>query len=159
MVNRHLQFAKARRQYGTNSTASNEAWSGKEVETQHNGTLDADAQLSHIILNAPGAPAGDIFFSIKTRSPNGKGSQDKIVREVGQCKLIKAPLTQDLYDAERKKSAKPDDIFMLYTRTEISGDFALPDRSGLVDKSCWDSYFGLFAGRAYAAWKYSGSKD
>jgi hypothetical protein len=102
--------------------------------------------------------AGDIFFSIETRSPNGKGSQGKIVREVGQCKLIEKPLTQDLYDAEREKSAGPDDIFMLYTRTKVSGDFVLPDRSGFVDKSCWDSYFGLFAGRAYAAWKYSGLK-
>jgi hypothetical protein len=37
-------------------------------------------------------------------------------------------------------SKDPDDIFMLYTKTEISDDFALPDRSGLVDASCWDSY-------------------
>ena len=72
--------------------------------------------------------------------------------------MIEKPLTQDLYDAEREKSAGPDDIFMLYTRTKISGDFVLPDRSGLVNKSCWDSYFGLFTGRAYAAWKYSGLK-
>ena len=72
--------------------------------------------------------------------------------------MIQPKLTQDMYDAEREKFARPDDIFMLYTRTKISGDFALPDRSGLVDKSCWDSYFGLFASRAYAAWKYSGSE-
>ena len=69
--------------------------------------------------------------------------------------MIEKSLTQGLYDAEREKSAGPDDIFMLYTRTKVSGDFVLPDRSGFVDKSC---YFGLFAGRAYAAWKYSGLK-
>jgi hypothetical protein len=48
-------------------------------------------------------------------------------------------------------SKDPDDIFMLYTKTEISDDFVLPDRSGLVDASCWDSYFGPFADRAYIA--------
>jgi hypothetical protein len=118
--------------------------------------------LSHLILNAPVAAAGDFFFSIKTsaeRSPNGKDSQGNIVREVGQCKLVQNKLTQDKYDTEREKSAGPDDIFMLYTKTEISDDFALPDRSGLVDASCWDSYFGPFAGRAYMAWRYSGSED
>jgi len=117
---------------------------------------DNHNKLSHVILNAPGAAAGDFFFSIKTsaqRSPNGKDSQGNIVREVGQCKLV-----QDKYDAEREKSAGPDDIFMLYTKTEISDDFALPDRSGLVDASCWDSYFGPFAGRAYMASRYSCSR-
>jgi hypothetical protein len=55
------------------------------------------------------------------------------------------------YNAERDKSAGPDDIFMLYTETETSDDYALPDRSGLVDPSCWDSCFGPFSSRAYMA--------
>jgi hypothetical protein len=54
-----------------------------------------------------------------------------------------------MYDAEREKSAGPDDIFMLYTKTKISDDFTLPDRSGLVDASRRDPHFGPFAGRAY----------
>ena len=124
------------------------------ADTRHSGTLDASAQLSHVVLNAPSAAAGDFFFSIKT-SPNGKDSQGNIVREVGQCKFTGRKLTQDMYDAEREKSAGPDDIFMLYTDSEISGDFALPDRSGLVDASCWDSYFGPFAGRAYMALRHA----
>jgi len=41
-----------------------------------------------------------------------------------------------MYDEERNKSARPNDIFMLYTDTKISNDFALPDQSGLVDMSC-----------------------
>jgi hypothetical protein len=141
--------------------ATHKARSAEKVDTRHSGTLDAGAQLSHLILNAPGAPAGDFFFSIKTSaqwSPNGKDSQGNIVREVGQCKLTDEKLTQDKYDAERGKSAGPDDIFVLYTGTKISGDFTLPDRSGLVDASCWDSYFGPFAGRAYMASRYSGSR-
>lgn len=73
------------------------------------------------------------------------------VREIGQCKLAKA-LNQATYDLERIKSAGSDDIFMLYTHAETSNDWSLPDRSGLVDGACWDSYFGPFSGRAYMAW-------
>jgi hypothetical protein len=167
VVNRYLKFAQAVHQYRTDLIArkdatTHKARSAEKVDTRHSGTLDAGAQLSHLTLNAPSAPAGDFFFSIKTsaqRSPNGKGSQGNIVREVGQCKLIqKKKLTQDTYDAEREKSAGPDDIFMLYTDTRMSDDFALPDRSGLVDASCWESYFGPFAGRAYMASRYSDSR-
>jgi len=149
VVNRYLEFAEA---VGWCKT---KARSAQKIDTRHNGTLDAGAQLSHVILNAPSAPAGDFFLSIKM-SPNGKDSQGNIVSEVGQCKFTenKKKLTQDMYDAEREKSAGPDDIFMLYT-PKISDDFALPDRSGLVDASCWDSYFGPFAGRAYLAARYS----
>ena len=72
--------------------------------------------------------------------------------------MVRKKLTQATYNAERNKSAGPDDIFMLYTDTKISDDFALPDRSGLVDKSCWRSYFGPFFGRAFMALRYSGSQ-
>ena len=91
-----------------------------EVETKHSGTLDADAQLSHVILNGTSAAAGDFFLSMEIptqRAPDKKASLGKTVHEVGQCKLIPKKLTQAKYDAERKKSAGPDDIFMLYTQT------------------------------------------
>jgi hypothetical protein len=155
VVNQHLHYAEAVHQYITASTAV------EDVNTKHTGTLNADDQLSHIILNAPSAPAGDFFFSIKTGpgSQKQKHNQNKIVREIGQCKLIRSNLTQGTYNKERKKAAGPDDIFILYTTTEVSDDFQLPERSGLVDKSCWDSYFGLFAGRAYIASQYVGSQD
>jgi hypothetical protein len=64
-----------------------------------------------------------------------------------------------MYDKERDKAAGSDDIFMLYTKTEVSGDLALPDSSGLVDNSCWDFYFGPFAGRAYIALQHSSIED
>jgi len=159
VVNRHLKFAEALHRYKTDSTARKR--SAKEVKTKHSGTLNADDQLSHVILNAPSAAAGDFFLSIETsaqRSPNRRGSLSKIVREVGQGKLIRKKLTQAMYKAEREKAAGPNDIFMLYTPTESSDDLALPDRSRLVDKSCWDSYFGPCAGRAYRAWENHGSK-
>ena len=167
VVNRHLDYARALHQYRTDSMARKRAATGKarsaeQVETQQSGTLNADTQLSHVILNGTSAPAGDFFLSIEIpaqRAPNGRGSLGKTVREAGQCKLIQEKLTQATYDAERKKSAGPDDIFMLYTQTEteILDDYALPDRSGLVDASCWKSYFGPFTGRAYLASQYSSS--
>ena len=73
----------------------------------------------------------------------------EIVREVGQSKLVKEKLNQETYNEERNKSAGPADFFILYTTAETLDDIALPDRSGLVDKSSWNSYFGLFAGRAF----------
>jgi hypothetical protein len=167
VVNRYLDFAEAVHQYRTDSMAKKHpaprnARSAEEVDTRHSGTLNADAQLSHVILNGPSAAVGDFFLSIEIpdqRAPGRKASLGETVREVGQCKLIRDTLTQAKYNAERKKSAGPDDIFILYTQTGISNDCALPDRSGLVDASCWDSYFGPFSGRAYMALQYSGSED
>ena len=72
--------------------------------------------------------------------------------------MVRKKLTQAKYNTERNKSAGPDDIFILYTQTEILNNYALPDRSGLVDASCWDSYFGPFAGRAYMASRVRGSQ-
>jgi hypothetical protein len=158
VVNRHLDLAQASCQYQTDSmarkhAATSKARSAKEAETRQSGTLNAHAQLSHVILNGPSATAGDFFFGIEIPSLR------KTVREVGQCKLLQSKLTQATYDAEREKSAGSDDIFMLYTQTEISNDCALSDRSGLVDASCWDSYFGPFAGRAYMALQWSRVKE
>ena len=87
--------------------------------------MGADTQLFHVILNGNNAAAGNFFLSIEMpaqRSSNGKRGQDEIVREVGQCKLTRAT-----YNAERNKSAGPDDIFALYTQIEISDDCELPD--------------------------------
>ena len=155
VVNRHLDFARAVHQYWTNSmgecaTTRKKGRPAEEVVTRNSGTLNADDQLSHVILNAPTASAGDFFLSIETSA----GSQGNIVREVGQCKSIQKNLTPETYDKERNKCAGRDDIFMLYTDTKNSDDFALPDRSGLVDKSCWRSYFGPFFGRAFMALRY-----
>jgi hypothetical protein len=159
VMNLHLGYAEAVHQQSTMAASAN-----KHVDTKHSGTLDTDNQLSYVILNAPSAPAGDFFLSIKTSvrvqtSPKRKRVQSQIIREVGQCELIQTKVTKDTYNEERNKSAGSDDFFILYTPTKISDDFALPDRSGLVDKSCWDSYFGPFAGRAYIVWQYGGSQS
>ena len=155
VVNRHLDYAEAAHQYST------EATSAKDVVTKRIGTLNAENQLFHVILNAPSPSAGDFFLSIQTapqRSPSFRRFQSQIVREVGQCKFVKEKVNKETYTEERNKSAGPDDFFMLYTTAKTSDDIALPDRSGLVDESCWMSYFGPFAGRAFIASRYVGSQ-
>ena len=127
--------------------------------TDNNGVIVELPAVSSAapMLNGSSAPAGDFFFSIEIptqRASNGKGGLSQIIREVGQCKLVREKLKEGKYEEEREKSANLDDIFMLYTDTEVSDDFALPDRSGLVDASCWDSYFGPFSSRAYMASRY-----
>lgn len=153
IVNRHLSFAEATHQCRTSSCKTRSA---KEVHTKHDGVLDGSARLSHVILNGTSAPAGDFFLSVE--ASNWRGSQRKVVHEVGQCKLVQKKLTQATYDTERKKSSGPDDIFILYTQSQTSDDFVLPDRSGLIDASCWDLYFGPFSGRAYMASAYDDSQ-
>ena len=155
VVNRHLNYAEAAHQYSTKAT------SAKDVMAKYLGTLDVDNQLFHVILNAPNASAGDFFLSIQTpagRSTPFRRFQSKIVREVGQCKFVKDKLKMETYTEEREKSIGPDDFFMLYTTTKAPDDIALPDRSGLVDESCWMSYFGPLAGRAYIASRYVSSQ-
>ncbi|XTI92419.1 hypothetical protein V2W45_1346950, partial [Cenococcum geophilum] len=117
VVNRHLDLAEAVHQYKTDSvaedhTATGKARSAEEVETRHTrgthyGTLYAEDQLTHVILNGTSAPAGDFFLSIeipKQLALNKEGLSE-IVREVGQCKLIQKNVTQTTYTAERNKSA------------------------------------------------------
>jgi len=128
------------------------------VNTVEKGILDAQDQLFRVVLNAAGAPAGDFFLRIEIptqRSLNKKSGRDEDVNEVGQCKWTEKKLTKATYTLERKKAAADVDIFILYTQAETLGDWDLPDRSGIVDASCWESYFGPFAGRAYMAWENS----
>ena len=161
ITNRHLSVCKAAHQYRTDSrssvcAATDRTRDAKEVVTQHSGTLDQDAQaaqLRRVVLNGPSAAAGDFFLSLKLQAPS-----KTIIHEVGQCKLVKKKLTQATYNEERNKSASPEDIFILYTKSETSNDFSLPNRSGLVDAPCWDSYFGPFSGRAYMAFNNKSSE-
>jgi len=102
MVNRHLKYAEADHQHSTMAT------SAEDVVTKNSGTLGAEDQLSYVILNAPGASAGDFFLSIERPAwltTTNERVRDKIVREVGQCKFVKQKLDQKTYDNERNKSA------------------------------------------------------
>ena len=156
VVNRHLKLAEAKHQYRTDSIEGPNRYSkaqpAKKVETEHNGILNADAQLSHAIINGNSAQAGDFFLSIQTPPAS------KIVREIGQCKFIQKKLSKKDYDDERKKSAGEDDIFIVYAPKGVSSDVELQDRCGIVDDSRWKEYFGPFTGRAYLSLESSSSK-
>jgi hypothetical protein len=146
VVNRRLYYAEAIHQYSTKATST------KDVVTKHDETLDAEYQLYNVILNGQSASAGDFFLSVQTPARQFTSSsrfRREIVREVGQCKFVKEKLNQATFNEERNKSAGPADFFMLYTTAETPDDIALPDRSGIVDKSSWNTYFGPFAGRAF----------
>jgi DNA uptake protein ComE-like DNA-binding protein len=100
----------------------------------------------HVIINAKGAKAGDVFASLNV-VPAGT------VREVLQLKLkekAKTPVTAVEYAAEEKKAVSPDDCFLLIT----SGRCELPRnasaRRGVVDASNYRDYYGPFAGRVFA---------
>jgi hypothetical protein len=147
-----------RRLYYQDST---ETTSAKDVVTKHDGTLNTEYQLHRVTLNGHSASAGHFFLRIQTlvrQFPLSWPSQNEIVREVGRCKFVKEKLDEKTYNEERNKSAGPADFFILYTTAETPDDIALPDRSGLVDKSSWNSYFGPFAGRAFIASQYASSQ-
>ena len=94
------------------------------------------------------------------RDLGGKANKYEIIREIGQCKMTRQKdINQTTYDMERKKSAGPNDIFILYSQSNVSKDFVLPDRSGLVDGLCWKDYLGIFSGRAYMAYNSSGKVE
>jgi hypothetical protein len=133
VVNRHFQALYQRRTNLRLVKVDNETMNGDDVFC--------------IILNNK-----TTSFSFSIEIPQ----DGQVINEVGQCKLIQKDLTQATYATERNKSAGCDDIFMLYTKTGTH-DCVLPDRSGLVDASCWDSYFGPFSSRAYIALKHSSS--
>jgi hypothetical protein len=99
------------------------------------------------IINASGASAADSFvYGIHLR-PDGPESAVIKVNETHQQKLIKSDITQQVYDAEREKAAKKKDVFILYTSAD--SEIKLSSMSAIVDKSCWNAYFGPFAGRTF----------
>lgn len=145
VVNRYLDYTEAKGRCDTDSRSMKD-----KIETC-DGDLSADQQLSYVIRNGVSAPAGDFFLSIE--SP----TLGKTVREVEQCKYTekdKSVAGETSYAQEWEKSAGPDGIFILYTQGTTSQAIDLPNRCGIVDKSCWEEYFGPFAGRAYIAWSY-----
>ncbi|PKK60411.1 hypothetical protein RhiirC2_719135 [Rhizophagus irregularis] len=81
---------------------------------------------SYCIINGVSAPYGDAFIWLDTTLQNAN---------------------EDDYINERRKSASDNDYFMLYITKECN--INLPGKSGIVDRNCWNEYFGPFAGRAY----------
>jgi hypothetical protein len=137
-----LSLEKATQQESTKSSAYS---ANKEVTC-----IKRDKQIrinledaSACIINGSSAPSGDSFCSVHfANSP-------QLHIESHQCKCLKSSsVSQNMFDEEHKKAANKDDIFILYTcgRSNVTN---LPSLSAIVDRNCWSSYFGPFAGRAF----------
>ncbi|GBB85398.1 hypothetical protein RclHR1_11950006 [Rhizophagus clarus] len=134
--NHHLQLDESSHQVDTSSTNS------KDLIACEHENVDL-RKCTNCILNASGAPYGDMFLRLDT--PNDM----KNIHEIYQYKkLDKTPLTQDDYNKERKKASSVNDYFMLITTQDCS-NITIPNNCGIVDKNNWKDYFGLFSGRAY----------
>ena len=135
--NQHLQLEVAKERIPTQSSQ----WRNVQCE---NNIIEINKYYKYCIINAPNAPAGDFVCGICTN----KDKMDEYVSEVHQCKLLKKGLVnQKIYMEEHKKAAAGDDVFILYTCGESRVD--LPKLSAIVDKDCWNAYFGIFAGRTF----------
>ncbi|KAF9095501.1 hypothetical protein BGX27_001265 [Mortierella sp. AM989] len=131
--NHHLRSAISSKHVDTKST-SHSLFSSFPCE---HGTLSV-RKSDYCIINAPSAPFGDSFLGLDTK---------KFCTEVHQCKLIADGGRID-YQAERDKAASAKDFFLLFSSSDHF-DVTLPPRSGIVDMSNWEHYFGPFAGRAF----------
>jgi len=118
--------------------------------TNRDGSIIVSAKDT-IIINGPGAPAGDIFMGIQLTI----GARQVECNEVIQCKLLqtKQKITEEMYNIEREKAVnKTSDVFLLITTAEANG-FDLPARCGIVSKKEFEKYFGPFATRAYRSFQ------
>jgi len=113
------------------------------------------SNCSDFVINAATASAGDCFGCIEIST---KGKKE-LVHEVYQSKRIHDKITKSDYLHERKKAATKNDIFILFTTeesdiksselSEKKKDGSDATFAGIVTKSAFDEYFGLFAGRAF----------
>lgn len=104
------------------------------------------SKADSIFLNGAGAPSGDAFLGLKGSS--------KLKREVHQYKWLQKEVTLDSIAEERKKSARDDDLFLLFSvqDSEVSPwDLRPFSPCGLVDGCAFKQYYGPFASRAFYA--------
>ncbi|KAF9424621.1 hypothetical protein BGZ76_003497 [Entomortierella beljakovae] len=137
ILNRRLVVAVASSQVDTKSTSHDiNSWL---VQADHGNVQMADGR--HCIVNAASAPFGDSFLGLL-----GQDSQP-LCTEVHQCEHVEDSNSIN-YIQERSKAASERDFFILYS-SSARLELDLPPRSGVVDQSNWESYFGPFAGRAF----------
>jgi DNA uptake protein ComE-like DNA-binding protein len=99
---------------------------------------------SELIMNASSAPAADSFCC--RRIVNGP-----TILESHQYKLQQQVLSQADLITERDKAVPPPttpSLFLLITSSD-SNVSDLPPNCGLVDRSCYEAYFGPYAARAF----------
>ncbi|EGZ24383.1 hypothetical protein PHYSODRAFT_325506 [Phytophthora sojae] len=147
------KVVEAIKQYPTKSSAIARAiagGNGVSISTDR-GEVDIH-EMDSIVINGTSAPAGDLFSLVQLIIGD---QQQAPCNEVLQCKLLqsKRKITAEMYEEEMQKAVDQNvDVFLLITAAEADS-FPLPPRCGLVSKSEFDEYFGLFACRAYRSFQ------
>jgi hypothetical protein len=136
---RPLTLVQASRQYATKSSLVVKI---DEVQCER-ATYTMTAEFKHHVVSAANNPGGDSFCRIKT-------DQEERVTFVMSNKCVAGKRTLEDFCKEREKACDANDFFIEYTTSETSiaeGD--LEPRCGLVDKGCFEQYFGPFASRVW----------
>ncbi|RUS15929.1 hypothetical protein BC937DRAFT_91797 [Endogone sp. FLAS-F59071] len=135
--NHHLRIDAASLQTDTRTYKGNaNKW---EVKCEC-GTFDV-RKCKNCIINLASPKFADAFL--------GLDSTRHSCNEVHQYKYYNsATVSQRLYEEERNKAASSQDFFILFT-TQKDCNINLPRYSGIVDGTCWNDYYGPFAGRAF----------
>ncbi|CAJ1398025.1 unnamed protein product [Effrenium voratum] len=154
VINRHLQFAKSRKQLLSRSSrcgnpkARTNLLKGLGMHqcvvemTDQNLTVTlTDKRV--LVVNAAGAPAADAFLMLEEVRAKGN---NHTISECLQCKKGNSPF---IVENERDKACDTADILvLLLTRTET-----VPQTGGqrliFVSEAQYQEYFGFYAGRAF----------
>jgi hypothetical protein len=91
---------------------------------------------------ASGSPSGDSCLCIRDVHYG-------YFHEVHQYKHIKKDMTWDQFDLEEYKACGVADLFVLFCTSDVPFDLLLAWNCAVVDKSCWNEYYGPFAARAF----------
>ena len=107
------------------------------------GALCSVSSCRDVILNASSAEAGDAFLGLQLQSAD-------LCVESLQMKHEKANLTNVRVQRERRKACLDKDFFVMFSTARFTGTVnSLPARTAVVDRKCWEQYFGPFVGRAF----------
>ncbi|CAJ1458204.1 unnamed protein product [Effrenium voratum] len=154
VINRHLQFAKSRKQLLSRSSccgnpkARTNLLKGLGMHqcvvemTNQNLTVTLTGKRV-LVVNAAGAPAADAFLMLEEVRAKGN---NHTISECLQCKKGNSPF---IVENERDKACDTADILvLLLTRTET-----VPQTGGqrliFVSEAQYQEYFGFYAGRAF----------
>ncbi|CAJ1385539.1 unnamed protein product [Effrenium voratum] len=154
VINRHLQFAKSRKQLLSRSSCCGNPKARTNlpkglgmhqcvVEMTNQSLTVTLTDKRVLVVNAAGAPAADAFLMLEEV---GAGGNNHTISECLQCKKGESRLEVEI---ELDKACdKADILVLLLTRTETE-----PQTGGqrliFVSEAQYQEYFGFYAGRAF----------
>ena len=139
-VNKHLTFARAKSQFGTKSTDTDEIKLYDGINTDSRRSL-----CDKIVMNCAGAPSGDsmVVLELVDRSFCVEGHQ---------CKRFDfSTLSAGAVQIEYEKAVAPNGCFIVISSGKVDIDCLkqLRGRVAIINDDLFVKYFGPFAGRAF----------